>query len=78
MGSVKRLWKKGCAGEYLAQAKLESLQVGACLESTEESRLPERAGKRQRQPGSPLDSDQLWKAYSTSYSSIDTHFVCES
>ena len=78
LGSVKVLCKKGCTGEHPGQAKLESLQMGVCLESTEEPKLPERAGKRQRQPGSLLFSDQLWKAQSTSYSSTDTHSVCES
>lgn len=78
LGSVKVLWKKGCTGEHLGQAKLELLQMGAGLEATEEPKLPERAGKRQRQPGSLLYADQLWKAQSTSYSSTDTHLVCES
>ena len=53
LGRVKVPWKKGCAGKHLRQAKLESLQVGACLESTEESKLPERAGKRQGSQAAP-------------------------
>lgn len=48
MGRVQVLWRKGCMVDHPGQGKLDFEQMAGSLEPAEESKLPGRAGERQR------------------------------